>query len=103
MKKVVFNMTIQTTRPLGERKILHGILKRVFSVPTLKIEAFGFSEPLKQQWGENSFECLAPLYQSRGAIGLFRLASPIRGLLTINTTRNPLVVFNEIHLVADYT
>jgi hypothetical protein len=102
MMKVVFNITIQTTHPLGERGILSAILQRISSVPGLKPRSFGFSEPLKQQWGTNSLEDLAPLYQPKGEICFFRLAPPMRGLLTINTSRNPRATCNEIKLVTDY-
>jgi hypothetical protein len=102
MKKVVFNITIQTTHPFGERGILSAILDRISSVPRLKPRSFGFSEPLKQQWGANSLEDLAPLHQPKGEICFFRLAPPMRGLLTINTTRNPRAACNEIKLVTDY-
>jgi hypothetical protein len=102
MKGVVFNMTIQTTLPLGDRDTLSGILDRIFSVPGLKPKSFGFCEPLKQQWGANSMEDLVPLYQPKGEICFFRLAATMRGLLTINTTRNPRATCNEIKLVADY-
>ena len=103
MKKVVFNMTIQTTLPVGERGLLGAILDRFSSVPGFKTKSFGFSEPLKQQWGANVMEELAPLYQPQGEMCFFRLESQMRGLLTINTTRNPLAICNEIKLVADYS
>lgn len=102
MKKIVLKMTIQTTLPLGKRGLLGAILDRISSVPGLKPKSFDFSEPLKQQWGGNSMEDLAPLYQSRGEMCFFRLASPMRGLFTINTTRNSLAICNGIELVTDY-
>lgn len=103
MKKVVFNMTIQTTLPLGERELLGAILDRLSSIPGLKLKSFGFSEPLKLLWGANAMEELAPLYQSQGEMCFFRLESPMRGMLTISTARNPRAIYNEIKLVADYS
>lgn len=102
MKKVVFYMTIQTTLPLGERGVLGAVLDRISSVPGLELKSFGFSEPLKNQWGANAMEDLAPLYLTKGEICFFRLAPPMRGLLTINTTRNLRATCNEIKLVTDY-
>lgn len=103
MKNVVLNITMQTTRPLGERDLLCAILDLISSVPGLKPKTFGFTEPLKLTWGDGAIREIAPLYQPKGEICFFRMDSKNRGLLTINTTRSPRALFNEIKLVVDYS